>query len=180
MVIALLSRTTIQRCEYMIDLELEEQVLQYLRDHHTMTLATVGPEGPWAAGLFYVNDEFNLYWLSDPRARHSRNIAFDSHVAVTIHEDYWDWRHIQGIQMEGFAEQLGPLAEVGRPKELYLAKYSFLRDSLQLSPALAQAIQTTRVYRFAPMRLYFIDNTKGFGHREELSLQPHLKCLIRR
>lgn len=32
------------------------QVLNYLAAH--CTLATTGPDGPWAAGLFYVNDAF--------------------------------------------------------------------------------------------------------------------------
>jgi len=86
--------------------ELRQQVLTYLQSHNTMTLATVGSDGPWAAGLFYVNDGFDLYWLSDPDTQHSRNIAHNPHVAVTIHEDYRDWRIIQGIQMEGAAEQV--------------------------------------------------------------------------
>lgn len=45
---------------------LQEQVLQYLQTHNVMTLATIGPEGPWAADVFYVNEGLNLYWLSHP------------------------------------------------------------------------------------------------------------------
>lgn len=135
-----------------------------------MTLATVGPDGPWAAGLFYVNDGFDLYWLSDPDTRHSQNIAGNPHVAATIHEDYRDWRTIQGIQMEGTAALVGSIARAVRPMRLYVAKYPFLGDLCNPPPALARALASVRVYRLTPSRLYFIDNRKGLGHREELEL----------
>src|SRR5579884_3610471 len=66
---------------------LRDRVLAYLRHHNTLTLATWGPDGPWAAALFYVNDGFDLFWLSDPAARHSRNIAQSPRVAVAPHEE---------------------------------------------------------------------------------------------
>lgn len=148
--------------------ELHQQVLTYLQSHNVMTLATVGPDGPWAAGLFYVNDGFDLYWLSDPDTRHSRNIAYNAQVAATIHEDYRDWRIIQGIQMEGTAEHVGTLAQAVGPMRLYVAKFPFLGDLRHLPSTLASALAAARVYRLTPTRVYFIDNTKGLGHREEV------------
>ncbi|MFQ5857262.1 MAG: pyridoxamine 5'-phosphate oxidase family protein [Anaerolineae bacterium] len=149
---------------------LRQQVLSYLRDHNVMTLATVGPDGPWAAGLFYVNDGFDLYWLSDPDTRHSQDIAHNPQAAVAIHENYQDWRIIQGIQMEGTAELVGTLVQAVRPMRLYVGKYPFLGDLRNPPPALAKALATTRVYRLTPTRVYFIDNTKGLGHRDEVEL----------
>lgn len=150
--------------------DLRWQALTYLKTHNVMTLATAGPDGPWAAALFYANDGFDLYWLSDPDTRHSLNIAHTPDVAVAIHEDYRDWRTIQGIQMEGSAEQVGTIIQAIRPMRLYVAKYPFLGDLRNPPPALAKALATTRVYRFTPARVYFIDNTKGLGHREEVDL----------
>ncbi len=148
--------------------ELRQHVLHYLHSHNTMSLATVGPDGPWAAGLFYVNDAFDLYWLSNPESRHSRNIAHNPQVAVAIHEDYQDWRMIQGIQMEGLAQEVGTPAQATRPMVLYVAKYSFLKDP---PLPLVQALAKMRVYHFKPTRVYFIDNVKGFGQREEVELE---------
>ncbi len=152
--------------------ELSRQVLTYLETHNTLTLATVGPGGPWAATLFYVNDAFVLYWLSALDTRHSLNVARDPRVAVTIQEDYRDWRVIQGIQMEGTAEHLGLITQAARPMELYAAKYPFLGDWRNPPPALAKALGAARVYRFTPSRALFIDNTKGLGTRQELELAP--------
>lgn len=150
---------------------LRQQVLDYLEAHNTMTLATSGPDGPWAAGLFYVNDGFDLYWLSDPDTRHSQNIAHAPQVAVTVHEDYADWRVIQGVQAEGVAEVVGTVFQAGGPMKRYVEKFPFLGDLRSPPPALAKALATTRVYRFTPSRVYFVDNAKGFGHRDELPLQ---------
>ncbi|RMG54017.1 MAG: pyridoxamine 5'-phosphate oxidase [Acidobacteria bacterium] len=147
-----------------------QRVLDYLRDHHTMTLATIGPDGPWATGLFYAHDEFDVYWLSDPRSRHSRNIAVNPQVAVAIHEDYRRWEEIRGIQMEGVAELVGPLADAGRPADIYLTRYPFLRDPAHLPRPLAEALTRARLYHFMPRRIYFIDNSQGFASRQEVML----------
>ncbi len=157
--------------------ELRRQVLSYLENHNVMTLATAGPDGPWAAALFYVNDGFDLYWLSDPDTRHSLNIAHNSQVAVAIHEDYRDWRIIQGIQMEGNAELVGTIIQAVRPMRLYVAKYPFLGDLRKPPPALAKALASTRVYRFTPTKAYFIDNAKGLGHRDEVDVSSILHFL---
>jgi uncharacterized protein len=148
--------------------EVRPQALHYLATHNTLTVATAGPTGPWAAALFYVNDAFVLYWLSDPASRHSLNVAHNPHAAITIHEDYRDWRVIQGLQMEGTVEQLGPPRSVEGPMQMYAAKYPFLGDRRHPRPALAPALESARVYRFTPSRVLFLDNTRGFGRRDEL------------
>lgn len=149
---------------------LRAQALAYLERHNTLTLATVGPDGPWAAALFYANDAFDLYWLSDPHTRHSQNLVHNPRVAVTIQEDYRDWRVIQGLQMEGTAAEVGPLTGAAHPMQLYAAKYPFLREWRTPPPVLAKALGAARAYRFTPTRALFIDNTRGFGHRQEVDL----------
>jgi uncharacterized protein YhbP (UPF0306 family) len=151
---------------------LRDRVLAYLRHHNTLTLATWGPDGPWAAALFYVNDGFDLFWLSDPAARHSRNIAQSPRVAVAIHEDYSDWRAIQGLQMEGTATEVGPPGEAAHAMELYAAKYPFVGDWRRPPAEFARALALARVYRFTPERVLFIDNARGLGQRVEVPLGP--------
>ena len=66
------------------------RALDYLAGHNVMTLATHGPEGPWAAAVFYVSDGFDLYFISSPGSRHSRNVAAQAAAAATVQEDYRD------------------------------------------------------------------------------------------
>ncbi|MCP4423432.1 MAG: pyridoxamine 5'-phosphate oxidase [Chloroflexi bacterium] len=142
--------------------EVEQRTLAYLRSHQVITLATDGPEGLWAAAVFYVNEGFDLYFLSAGHTRHAQNIAASPRVAATIQGDYADWTAVQGIQLEGFAQRLQ-----GETRQhaiaLYRTKYAFL--SL-IPPAIQTALAQVYWYRLRPERLYFVDNSRGFGHRD--------------
>lgn len=140
--------------------------LAYLANHQVMTLATTGPYGVWAAAVFYVNDGFDLIFLSAGHTRHSKNLTAVPHVAATIQEDYRDWQKIQGIQLEG---QVSLLTDVSRETSIsrYLKKYPFLANADEkMQAALAQV----NWYLLQPKRLYFIDNSLGLGHRDEIKL----------
>ena len=145
---------------------MRKQVLEYLRQHQVMTLATIGTEGPWAATVFYVNEDFELYFLSSGHTRHSQNISENSRAAAAIQEDYKDWPSIKGIQLEGVVSQLQG-ADRRRARSLYEEKYQFIKNATtQIRLGLARA----NWYQLIPSRLYFIDNSKGLGHRDEISL----------
>lgn len=168
---------------------LKEIVLKYLKEHYTMSVATAKVETPWAAAVFYANDGFTLYFLSDPESRHSKDIAENPLVAVSVNEDYHDWRKIKGIQMEGKAELVAE-QEIAKAVTAYVEKYSFTATYLRLMtfsfPRIAgyldrllsrfpfmpglPATFTAKFYKITPTRVRFIDNEKGFGHHEEFTL----------
>ncbi|NMG15764.1 pyridoxamine 5'-phosphate oxidase family protein [Aromatoleum bremense] len=142
--------------------------LTYLEHHHVMTLATQGPEGPWAAAVFYVNDGADLYFLSAPSTRHARNLERDPRVAATVQEDYSEWQEIRGIQLEGEALRLNALDSV-RAANLFARKFTFTtRD--HMNGAIAAAMNKIAWYRLRPARLYFIDNSRGLGCREQFDV----------
>jgi len=152
------------------------RALDYLASHHVMTLATSGADGPWAAGVFYVSDGLALYFLSSPASRHGVDLAANPRVAVTIHEDYADWPQIKGIQAEGRACALAG-DEEKRARALYGDKYPLVGKLAQAPAAIVKAIAKVCWYRFTPRRMYFIDNSRGFGHRDEIdcsaAASPH-------
>ena len=82
------------------------RALAYVAGHHVMTLATHGPQGVWAAAVFYAHDGFRFVFLSASHTRHAQNMAAAPEVAATIQSDYDDWTAIKGIQLEGTVEQL--------------------------------------------------------------------------
>ncbi len=146
---------------------LRDRVLDYLACHNVMSLATQGREGLWAAAVFYVSEGFNLYFLSSPKSRHARNLAVNARVAVTIQEDYADWPQIKGIQLEGVAELInGPEEEQAR--KLYGSKFPVVGKLAQAPAAIVQAMAKVRWYKVVPERLYFIDNSVRFGHRDQI------------
>jgi uncharacterized protein YhbP (UPF0306 family) len=148
--------------------ERRRQALAYLEQHTVMSLATYGAQGVWAAAVFYASDGFDLYFLSAGHTRHGQNLEQNPRAAATIQENYSDWPAIQGIQMEGQVRLL-----TGQERllaiDLYRRKYAFLRNA---GPALEGELEKINWYFLAPDRLYFIDNSQGFGHRDEIELRP--------
>jgi hypothetical protein len=143
--------------------------LQYLAEHHVMTLATQGADGPWAAAVFYVNDGYTLLFLSSPNSRHARNLASEPRVAATVQEDYAEWAAIRGVQLEGRVRELAS-AEASRARALYGAKFAIVGG--QAPAPIAAALAKVRWYELVPERLYFVDNAIAFGHRDEVTLPP--------
>ena len=59
-----------------------QQLLEFLRDHQVLTLAVAGP---YAAAVFYVvDDDLNLYFVTDPTTRHGMALTQDGRVAGTV------------------------------------------------------------------------------------------------
>lgn len=146
-------------------LNLPPQVVDYLAEHHVMTLATQGAEGPWAAALFYVRDGDDLIFLSSPSTRHCRDLALQPRCAATIQSDAGDWRSIRGIQIEGTASELHG-DERSHAQQLYGDRFPFVRPGIAPAP-IALALGRVRWFRLRMSRLHFIDNLRGFGQRQQ-------------
>ena len=153
--------------------ELKQQVLDYIKSHNTMTLATCAGDTPWAATVFYASDNVRLYFFSAPDSRHGENLAANARVAVTIQEDYKDWREIKGIQLEGRVMLVDGIVEKGKAMAIYARKYP---DVIKLftdpgSGIFHKAFLKVKFYCVVPQRLFYIDNAQGFGKRQELIVE---------
>ena len=152
---------------------LKQQILDYLETHNTMTLATCSGDVPWAATVFYATNDLRLYFFSVPDSRHCQNLAANPRVAVTIQEDYRDWRKIKGIQLEGTVTAVDGLVEKTKAMAVYARKYPEI-IKLFTNPASGlfyQAFLKVKFYCIIPERLFFIDNEQGFGKRQELAIE---------
>jgi uncharacterized protein YhbP (UPF0306 family) len=141
----------------------------YLASHHVMTLATQGAEGPWASAVFYALDAGSLVFLSSPTTRHASNLEQDDRCAATIQDDTADWKAVKGIQLEGRVLRLAGDEAVAAYRR-YADKFPIVSPLAKIPPAIAAALAKIRWYRLTPSRLYFIDNARGFGHRDEFPL----------
>lgn len=173
--------------------ELKKTVLEYLNSHNTMTVATAHNNVPWATTVFYANDGFTLYFISNPSVcLHCQNIARNPSIAIAIDEDYplkglTDWRNVKGIQMEATAEMLTGEEDVSRAVTVYATKYPFtapylktmfsfprvvsflneLAAKLEFVPDFT-ASSGNRLYRATPKRVWFVDNEVSFEKRQEV------------
>ena len=142
--------------------DLKTQILGYLQSHRTMTLGTCQDNIPWNATVFYASDDLDLYFFSAPDSRHCQNLRDNTRVAVTIQEDYADWREIKGIQLEGTVEGIDSLAGKARALKIYALKYP---DVVKLftdprSGIYYKAFLKVKFYRVLPEHVFFIDNSQ--------------------
>ena len=74
-----------------------------------MTLATVDADGrPWASPVWFAAPApTELLWVSDPNARHSRNIAVRPEIAIVIFDSSVTPGDASAVYMEARAEQCG-------------------------------------------------------------------------
>lgn len=155
--------------------ELREGIRQMLAQHHTLTLATVSAGGPWSATVFYASDEvFNLYFVSDHRTRHAKDMAGDPRVALAINADVDNWDDVRGLQIEGIAEKATG-AERVKALALYLAKFASVKALFNAPKSadektIAERLKHTDFWRVTPRYIRLIDNRRGFGFRQELRL----------
>jgi uncharacterized protein YhbP (UPF0306 family) len=151
---------------------LKQQVLDYLKGHNTMTLATCTGGVPWAATVFFASDDLRLYFFSAPESRHCQNLSANSQVAVTIQEDYQDWRKIKGIQLEGRVLLVDGVVEKAKAMAIYASKYPEVIKlfTAPSSGVFHKAFLKVKFYCVMPEKLFFIDNEQGFGKRQELPL----------
>ena len=74
-----------------------------------MVLATADADGvPWASPVWFATDDGRaFYWVSDPNARHSRNIAARPEIAIVIFDSTVTPGDAAAVYMEARAEQAG-------------------------------------------------------------------------
>jgi len=154
---------------------LRARIEQMLRAHGVATLATSGPEGPWAAAVFYASDQdLNLVFVTDPGTRHGRDLAAGGRAAAAIHAQASGWSEIRGLQIEGAVRQV---AAAGRPAALaiYLEKFPEIRRVSEAprddaERGLQRRLASIALWRLAPAMIRVIDNRERFGWKQELRL----------
>jgi uncharacterized protein len=130
---------------------MDQDALDYIGSKNTLTLATSGSDGPWAATLTYVNDDADVFVWTRPNSSSARHIDENPTVAFTIDEYTPDWRDTKGIQARGQCSVVQG-EDVAKVADLFGRKFPELRPG---------ATSAVVFYRISPTSLEYIDNSKG-------------------
>jgi uncharacterized protein YhbP (UPF0306 family) len=139
----------------------------FLKEQSTLALGTAALENgsPQVAPMFFASDDdFNLYWISDPDSRHSANLRDWNDAAAAIFAPTWDWAGIKGVQIEGDAMPVDGDDERQRALDLYSAKFPFVTEKF------ADLIKQSVIYVLRPRWIRWLDNARHFGYKQEFSL----------
>ena len=140
----------------------------------TLTLATCIDQSPWAATVFFAADsKFNLYFVSDHRTQHGRDMSANDSVAATINPDCNNWHDVAGLQIRGKVVVVDGV-ERAKALALYFKKFPQI-DALFASPqdeheeTIATRLKAANFYKIIPAMIRVIDNEQGFGYRAEFA-----------
>src|SRR3990172_12757650 len=104
-------------------------ILEQLKAHHNMSLATVRPDGyPQATMVAYANDGLTLYFACDRDSQKVRNLRRSPKVSLTINKDTADWKKITGLSMGATAKVLERPADTQRALALLSRKFKDMKN----------------------------------------------------
>jgi uncharacterized protein YhbP (UPF0306 family) len=145
-----------------------------LRQQTTLSLATTGEDGEAAvAPLFYIaGNDLTLYWLSIQSSLHSLNLARSPRAAATVYRNTLNWKEIRGVQMRG------SVAGIDEPERRVPLIEAYC-ERFKLGRVLRLATRNCVLFAFEPEFFRYIDNSRGFGFKFEVTRQPEGWSLIR-
>jgi len=133
-------------------------ILEQLKAHHNMSLATVRPDGyPQATMVAYANDGLTLYFACDRDSQKVRNLRHSPKVSLTISKDWAGWKQIRGLSMGASAKLLARPADIRRAHALLARKFKNMKG---LS---AEDLAATVFVRVQPKVVSLLDYRRGFG-----------------
>jgi uncharacterized protein YhbP (UPF0306 family) len=148
-----------------------------LEGHNTLTLATCRDGQPWAASLFFASDpKLNVFFVSDYRTHHARDIDVHAEAAATVNADCGLWTEVQGLQMTGNVTVLKGVQRLNALRH-YLAKFADVRALFEApknqdEETIAERLRAANMYRLQPKWIRLIDNSRWFGYKVEVEIEP--------
>ena len=132
----------------------EKQIVEFIQEHHVLTLATVAENNPWCSNCFYayLEEENCFVFTSDDETKHAQDALINSKVAGSVVLETNVIGKIQGIQFRG---------KMVRPDETFHKKEK--RAYLKKFPY--AALMKTSLWILHIDYIKMTDNRLGFGKK---------------
>ncbi len=134
--------------------ELDKRIVEFIAQHHVLSLATVIDNKPYTSNCFYVYlpDENAFLFTSDPETTHGGHMQSNNNVGLNIFLETNAVGKIQGLQITGKVKALEGVEEK-KAKISYLKEYPFA------------VLKLETMWKVNPNFMKFTDNRLGFGKK---------------
>jgi len=132
----------------------EASIIEFIREHHVLTLATCDNNTPWCCNCFYsfIENEMLLVVASDEGTRHVTEVTRNHVVAGSIVLETSVVGKIQGIQFTGLMTGPGEQLSSAVSKS-YLMRFPFA------------ILKSTKLWVIELQTIKMTDNRLGFGKK---------------
>jgi nitroimidazol reductase NimA-like FMN-containing flavoprotein (pyridoxamine 5'-phosphate oxidase superfamily) len=138
--------------------KLRAKMLDVLKRHHFMALATIRPDGyPQATTVNYVHDDLTIYFATDATSQKAGNIQLNDKVSVAIASETQDAYKLRGLSLSGTAKRV---LDTERLQELLIRLFQKLPQTKRLAPADAKQLA---VYAITPVAISLVEYGSGYG-----------------
>jgi uncharacterized protein YhbP (UPF0306 family) len=88
--------------------DVKQRIIEVLEKGYLLSIGTIDEGGPWVSDVRYVSDDdFKIYWMSDPACRHSLAIEKNPKVGATVEINFNFGTPNLGLQISGKVKKLG-------------------------------------------------------------------------
>ena len=142
--------------------EIKKVIEDYLKNHEWLNLGTVDGEGRAVVHTMgYVSDGATVYFGTNKNTRKAQNIMNNPSVGYAVDEDDIEVMSITGVQVQGKASFVTDMDEMNKAGQMMAEKFPFVKDM----PADPDFV----MIKVEPLEAYYLDYTKGFGHRDQIN-----------
>lgn len=132
---------------------IKELIERYLSETEIMQLATVFGGKPWICSLhFAVDDDSNIFWISNADSLHSHEIAANPNVAIVIAVK--TDKPLIGIQAEGLAKLVSDPKVLRTAMDKYINRHGTDRS---FADQIIAGTNEHKLYMFTPKRYCLFD-----------------------
>ena len=109
-------------------MKLDQQIIDFINEHHLLTLATSKGNTPYCCNVFYVYDVANnqLIFSTDTKTKHTKDFTLNPNVAGSIALETKEVTKIQGVQLLGKITELKG-GDLKAAKKQYLQAFPYAR-----------------------------------------------------
>ena len=107
-------------------MQIDQEIIHFLNDHHLLTLATSQNNKPYCCNLFYVYDQLSnqLIFSTETKTKHAQDFICNTKVAGSIALETKEVSKIQGVQLLGTILELKG-EHLRSAKEQYIKAFSY-------------------------------------------------------
>ena len=126
---------------------------QIIENNIYMTIATATKDGkPWVSPVFFAyDDKYNLYWVSNKAALHSKLIRDNGRVAIVIFDSSAPEGEADGVYVEANAKELTNTSE--QKKVMNLLNKRMTVEKFQIDDDDVAEEGVWRLYKATPVKI---------------------------
>ena len=129
-----------------------------IRENKYLTLGTTNGVRPWVAPVYYCLDKKgSMYFISQPRSRHIRDLKSHPHVAFAIFDSHAEEGKGNGVQGSGHVIELLSSALTQGLRHYCTSFVALSSEELTHGPY--------RLYRLQPEKMYVLDRRSKVDKR---------------